>query len=417
VNHRERLRAALDHKEPDRVPVDLGGMGSTGVMAVAYAKLRRHIGLPEEKVFINDIGQQLAEPAQDLVDLLDLDVLNIERRLPPAAPSDAKLLDFPLCDLNDPSTPPIDGCLVAGANLRREPARWVMLDPAGTVEFEKPDNAYYFDRRTHRLGNAARISDIAAYEWPRPSAESLEKLRSRAMWLRENTDYALMGAFGGQIHEHGQVLRGWAEFMMDLGEGGAFGDYLLDFMCDNLMHNLGLYMEAVGDLLDVIVFGDDLGTQTAPQLSPDLYQETIHPRHKRLYSYVRAHYPGCRVFLHSCGSIFDLIPMLIDEGVQVLNPVQTSATNMDPRELKKRFGRDLVFWGGGLDTQHMLPQGTSEDVRRMALERLEIFAPGGGFVFCQIHNIQANVPPANIIAMYNALREFNSQPPIAVPQM
>ena len=203
--------------------------------------------------------------------------------------------------------------------------------------------------------------------------------------------------------------------MMDLAEGGAFCDYLLDHMCDNIMHNLGLYMEAVGDLLDVIVFGDDLGTQAAPQLSPDLYQETIHPRHKRLYSYVRSHYPECRVFLHSCGSIHDLIPMLIDEGVQVLNPVQTSATNMDPRELKKRFGADLVFWGGGLDTQKVLPTGTPQDVRRMVLERMEILAPGGGFVFCQIHNIQANVPPANILAMYNAVREFNGQAPIAVP--
>lgn len=415
MNHRERLRAALDHKEPDRVPVDLGGMGSTGIMAVAYAKLRRHMGLPEEKVFINDLGQQLAEPSKDFIERIDLDVLNVGRLLPPAQSADVPWLDFPLLDLNDPTTPPIAGRVVGGSHLRREADRWVLLDGAGKPEFHKPDNVYYFDRLVHHLGNATRISDIAAYEWPGYSSEGLDKMRSRALWLRENTDYALIGAFGGQIHEHGQVLRGWAEFMMDLAEGGAFADYLLDYMCDNLMRNLGLYMEAVGDLLDVIVFGDDLGTQAAPQLSPDLYRKTIHPRHKRLYTYVRAHYPECRVFLHSCGSIADLIPMLIDEGVQILNPVQTSAAKMDPRELKANFGRDLVFWGGGVDTQHVLPQGTPEDVRRMVLDRLEVFALGGGFVFCQVHNIQANVPPANIIAMYNAVREFNGQPPIAVP--
>ncbi|MDH7490759.1 MAG: uroporphyrinogen decarboxylase family protein, partial [Anaerolineae bacterium] len=165
----------------------------------------------------------------------------------------------------------------------------------------------------------------------------------------------------------------------------------------------------VGEYIQIIQMGDDLGTQRGPQLSVAMYRRWIRPYHKRIYSWVHQHYPHVYVFLHSCGSIYDLIPDLIDAGVQVLNPVQTSARDMDPARLKREFGRDIVFWGGGCETQSTLPHGTPEEVRRQVRERLEIFAPGGGYVFNQIHNVQYGVPPENVVAMFEAVLECGYQ--------
>jgi len=413
MNHRERVLAALNHKEPDAIPADLGGMGSTGIMAVAYARFREELGLEKRKVRINDIGQQLAEIDADVLDLCDASVININRTLPPAVGVRPKLRDFPLLDfsLNPPQSIPAE-LIADGLKLERRADAWALLDSKGDVEFQKPDTAYYFDRVKCQLGSASTIADIAAYKWQPPPRKYFEKLRKHVSNLRKNTDRALMASFGGNILEMGQCLRGWGEFMMDLASDGPFTHYLLDYMADKWMEHLGLYMEAVGDLIDVIVFGDDLGTQQSPQLSVGMYRRTIHPRHKKLYSYVREHHPEVRVFLHSCGAIRPLIPLLIDEGVQVLNPVQTSAVDMDPVELKKEFGRDLVFWGGGIDTQHTLPFGAPGEIRDTVRQRMDIFGEGGGFVFCQVHNIQASIPPSNILAMVNAVREYNGRSPI-----
>lgn len=414
MNSRERVLAALNHQQPDRTPVDLGGMGSTGIMAVAYARFREFMGLEPQKVRINDVGQQLADIHEDMLQLWGADLVNINRSLAPCLPGLPPLMDYPLADLSKNPPEMIDAEMMTyGMRIERQGNSWVIYDGAGDIEFRKPDTAYYFERVKYQLGAAQSISDIAAYKWPLPPRKFFTELRKKAKWLRENTDYALMASFGGNSLEMGQCLRGWGQFMMDLGMGGAFRDYLLDFMCDRWFEMLGLYMEAIGDLIDVIVMGDDLGTQCGLQMSLDLYKQTVHPRHKRLYSYVREHYPNVTVFLHSCGAIRELMPLLIEEGVQALNPVQTSATGMDPAELKKEFGKDLVFWGGTLDTQHVLPLGTPEQVRAQVLERMKILGEGGGHIFCQIHNIQAQVPCENILAMVNAAREFNGLPQVS----
>lgn len=413
MNHRERVLAALSHKQPDRVPVDMGGMASTGIMAVAYDKFRRFMGLPTGKLRIIDIGQQLAEIEEDMLELYGADVLCARRTLPPTAAAGLKLRDFPLMDLSQTPPRPMEADIIeSGLRIERVDDGLAILDGKGRVMAKKPDTSYYFDPVHFPLAGATTLAEIAANKWPLPPKSYFTRLRKQFLKLRQTTDYALMDTFGGNIHEQGQNLRGWGQFLMDLTYGGAFTDYLLDYIADHWMEQLGLYMEAVGDLVDVVVFGDDLGTQAGTQMAPDIYRRTIHPRHKRLYSFVREHYPNVHVFLHSCGAIADLIPMLIDEGVQVLNPVQTSATGMDPRQLKREFGRDLTFWGGGIDTQSVLPYGTPEDVRRMVLERMEIFGEGGGFVFCQVHNIQASIPPENILAMMQATREFNGLAPI-----
>jgi uroporphyrinogen decarboxylase len=192
---------------------------------------------------------------------------------------------------------------------------------------------------------------------------------------------------------------------MDLALEPKLAHALAQKLADHAVANLERYLDAVGDYIQIIQMGDDLGTQRGPQMSPAMYWEFIKPRHRQIYQYVKAH-SNLYVFLHSCGSIYALIPYLIEAGVDILNPVQISAVAMDPTRLKREFGRDLVFWGGGADTQHVLPDAKPEEVRQHVRELIEIFAPGGGFVFCQVHNIQANVPPANVVAMFEAALEF-----------
>ena len=193
--------------------------------------------------------------------------------------------------------------------------------------------------------------------------------------------------------------------MIDLAQEPKLAHALAQKLADHYVANLPRYLDAVGQHIQIIQMGDDLGTQQGPQISPAMYRQFIQPYHRQVYGYVKAH-SDLPIFLHTCGSIYRLLPDLIEAGVDILNPVQISAAEMDPRRLKREFGQDVTFWGGGADTQHVLPTATPEEVRRHVRELIEIFAPGGGYVFCQVHNIQANVPPENVVAMFDAALEF-----------
>jgi uroporphyrinogen decarboxylase len=192
---------------------------------------------------------------------------------------------------------------------------------------------------------------------------------------------------------------------MDLLDNPRKVSALLDKLVEMHVENLEKFLDAVSGHVQIVVMGDDLGTQLASQVSPQMYQEIFKPRHRQIYERVRRR-SGMHLFLHSCGAIADLLPDLIDIGVEIINPVQTSAAGMDPARLKREFGKDITFWGGGCDTQTVLPNGTPDEVEAHVRERLKIFSPGGGFVFNQIHNIMPNVPPQNIEAMYRAVRNY-----------
>jgi uroporphyrinogen decarboxylase len=214
-----------------------------------------------------------------------------------------------------------------------------------------------------------------------------------------------MASTGGSFLEAGQWLRGYEKWMMDLAANRGFAEELLERVLANHLANARLILEAVGDYIQVIEMDDDLGAQNGPQISPRTYYELIQPRQKALWSSIHAQKPHVSIFLHSCGGIYDLIPGLIDAGLDILNPVQISARGMQPERLKNEFGGSLCFWGGGCDTQHVLPFGTPQEVYAHTCQNVEIFKPGGGFVFSQVHNIQANVPPENILAMFAAAHD------------
>ncbi len=397
LKSRERVLAALRHEEPDRVPIDLGSMGSTGIMAIAYARLREYLGVKGGVVRVYDTGQQLAEPEEWLLKLFHVDVIDLKRSLPPAGPDGRKwkrwvLPDGTPCEVPERFNPEPDG-----------EGGWVIRNSDGIVVSRMPKGGLYFDSTYHPLEKARSVQDVLDYPWDRHRVGDgyVEWLRRKAEYLHRNTDYAVHFFGAGSIHEWGQGLRGWSNWLIDLRVRKRMAEAMLENMVEVLMHNLKKYVSALDGLVEIIGFGDDLGVQTGPQVSPETYREMLKPYHEELFSYVKKH-SRMYVFLHSCGSIYDLIPDLIDAGVDALNPVQISARNMEPEKLKREFGEQVTFWGGGVDTQRVLPYETPERVREHVRRNIQVFKQGGGYVFNQVHNIQARVPPENIVEAYKA---------------
>ncbi len=390
MTSRERVLTTLRHEEPDRVPIDLGAMPSTGIMAIAYNRLKKFLGIRTGETRVYDVGQQLAEPELWLLERFHVDVVDLTNTF--GENNDA----WREWTLPDGST----GLVPKEWYPVRRGKAWVLNDGVRDVA-KMPEDGLYFDQIYWPLKDASTAREIEAYPWPFLKDERLRALEEKAKRLSEETDFAIMANFGGSILEWGQGLRGWEDFMVDLALRNSFVLDLMDKMVEVHLKNLEGFLQAVGPFVQIIEMGDDLGTQTATQMSPDMYRELLKPRHKAIYQYVKQH-SDLYLFLHSCGSVYDLIPDLIEAGVDILNPVQTSAAKMEPRKLKEAFGDRLTFWGGGVDTQSVLPEATPEEIEAHVKERIEIFGPGGGFVFCPVHNIQANVPPENIVAAYEA---------------
>jgi uroporphyrinogen decarboxylase len=258
-------------------------------------------------------------------------------------------------------------------------------------------------------------SAAAAPPGPRSAGpEGLKKLREGARSLRAATDRAIIGLFGGNLLEAGQFIYRNDNYFMILAAEPARAEAFMDAAVEMYLRNLERFLGAVGDSIDIIVFGDDLGMQTGPQISPEMYRRLFKPRHKLLWETAKKLAPAgrggdpsrppVRVLLHCCGSVRALLPDLIEAGIDAMNPVQISTEGMEAKGLKSDFGRDLVFWGGGCDTQTVLRSGTPAEVSAHVKGQVKDLAPGGGFVFQQVHNILAGVPPKNMVAMFDAVR-------------
>jgi uroporphyrinogen decarboxylase len=408
MSSRERVRTSLAHQKPDRVPVDFGGHRSSGIAAIAYAKLRRHLGLPERPVRVYDMPQQLAVIDDDVLDRFGVDTIEMGRGF---ALENKDWADWVLPD----GTP----CQVpAWSRPERVGDRWVLRSPkTGVVVAHMPDGALYFEQTHFPFLDGPPDHDHLADHYsesmwtgvaspPGPLAAAPGALRAGAERLRSRTDRAMIGLFGGNLLEMGTFMYRNDEFFMLLaGEPEAAHDFLEKTTATHL-RNLERFLGEVGGLIDVILFGDDLGGQGGPLISPAMYREFFKPRHSELFRRAKELAPGVKVMLHCCGGVRELLPDLIDAGLDAINPVQITCAGMDAAGLKRDFGRDLTFWGGGCDTRDILPLGSPEKIREHVLRQLEIMSPGGGYVFQQVHNIMADVPPENILAMFDAVREF-----------
>jgi uroporphyrinogen decarboxylase len=301
----------------------------------------------------------------------------------------------------------------AWALPQREDGRWVFRSKSGRRIAHMPEGALYFEQAYFPFAdeNGPKTIPEAMQEsmWhvmtcpPGPWVD-FAQLREGAQKLRQNTDKAILGGFGGNLLEAGQFLYRNDNFFMLLAGEPQKAHKFLDGLIEIYMPRLEKFLGAVGEYIDIIRFGDDLGMQSGPQVSPRMYREFFKPRQKLMWGRAKQ-LANVKVMLHCCGGVRELLPDLIDAGLEAINPVQISCKGMDARELKAEFGKEMVFWGGSCDTQTILPYATPEAVRRHVREQVEILSPGGGFVHQQVHNILADVPPQNIVAMYEALHE------------
>ncbi|MGO9201147.1 MAG: uroporphyrinogen decarboxylase family protein [Limisphaerales bacterium] len=403
LTSRERVRMALNHEETDRVPVDIGASRVTGISAIAYRNLLDYLGL-FENVRVYDVKQQLADPSLAVVERLGADVLGLHRLGPATGMPFLELDRWKPGRLTDGRP-----CLLPEAcqEIAGPDGQFQVVWEGQTYARRAPESLYYEVCWTP-LANAKTTADIDRFTWLDPWTEREENyVRNRVQEVCRATDKALFAGLSnllGSFFEISLVLFGFDNFMMKLASERDLVEYWLDAKLAHDLPILDRFLAVAGPFIEAIQMNDDFGSQSALQISPRLYREIFKPRQRRWIEFVKAR-TRAKVFIHCDGAIGEILPDFIEIGIDALNPLQTSAKGMDPAQIKRRFGRDLAFWGGGVETQTTLPFGSVQDIRRQVRERVELLGPGGGYVFAAIHNIQADIPPQKILAVYETVRQ------------
>ena len=363
---RQRVRASLAHEEPDRVPLDLG-TPVTSIHRGAYQALRKHLGLPPREPEILDNMQQIARVEEEVLERFRIDTRQVFLRSPV-------------------------GWRKVGEDSYQD--EW-------GVRYTRPSTGTYYEMYEHPLSNAT-LGDLESYAWPDPDDPvRFEHLSADLELARGEENYAVvLNGFGECIFGLPSWLRGHTQFYIDLVADLDFAEALLDRFLDHATRLVRNALGVVGDGVDVVRVSDDLGSENGPIVSPEVYRRLIKPRQHKLYAAIKD-LTEAKILLHTCGSVSALIPDFIEIGVDAINPVQVAARDMDTRTLKANFGDDISFWGGGCDSQNVLPFGTVDDVEREVRRRIDDLSPGGGFVFSAVHNIQFDVSPEKICAMYD----------------
>jgi uroporphyrinogen decarboxylase len=360
MNSRERVMTTLDHKEPDRVPIDCGGTIVTAPTRIAYQNLREYLGMePDSEPTISHRPMDTVYPKEDFYRQYEVDFRPVYMKGP---------WEFEPREMSDDS-------FYDEYNVRWKKA------------------SYYYDAVERPLAGYT-IDDLDAAAWPDPyDPGRVDGLREEAKALYENTDYAVVGDImcGGPF-EQACMIRGYEQFCIDLHWDPEFAKALLDKITETDIALWDAFLTAVGDYVQVVCQGDDVGMQTSLYISPEMYRNYVKPRQKRIWDYIHSR-TDAKVFYHSCGAVYDVIPDFIEIGVDILNPIQRSAAGMDIAKLKQEFGDELCFWGGGIDVQQVLPFAGLEEIEEDVRRTIETMAPGGGYVFFPSHNIQADVTP------------------------
>jgi len=392
MNSRQRVLAALNHEEADRAPIDLGGTRVSGIAASAYHQLKERLGLATPtRAF--DLYQMLAEIEEPVLQRFGADVVNLNR---PAVIFGIRNEAWKPWQLMDGTPVEVPG----GFDPVTESNGDLLLRNADGVPMARmPKGGFYFDRLDVYPG--ASHADPDTLDLPLLTTEECDHLAAGAEACRQTSQRAVVVQMGPPYELFFGLGTGdFSAWMMTLATEPDYVRSLYERLVETWLANLRLLYEAVGDRIDIVQFNDDLGTEYAPFLSVDMFRDLVMPYYKRGLDWIHENTPW-KVFMHNDGAIFDFLPTLIEMGVDVLNPVQTSAKGMDPVKLKQEFGDRIVFWGGACDSQSTLAFGTPDEVAREVEENIRIFAPGGGYVLGAVHNIQAGVPPENVIAMFD----------------
>ncbi|MCX6090023.1 MAG: methyltransferase [Candidatus Atribacteria bacterium] len=421
MNSRERVTTAINHREPDRIPIDLGGSVVTGIHASALNALRRDLGLENRPVKVFEPMMMLGLVETDVIQLLHTDVVGLN------APG--TLLGYQNQDWKPWVLP--DGTIVemgGGFTYSNDREGNIFAYPKGNQKVrpsaKMPAQGFYFDniiRQENLTGHSfnARIDYDDQYTvFSDEECQSYERVSKK---LFDSTELALFGNFflggvGDIFHipgpwvEKPRGIRDLQDWIMAHYDHPTYVKDFFAMQTEITLRNLELYRQAVGDRLSVIaISGTDFGSQNGPFISPDCYREFYKPCHVQFNNWVHKN-TGWKVFFHSCGSVVDFLDDFIDAGVDIINPVQFSAHGMDLRSLKNTYGSRLVFWGGGTDPQSTLPFGTPEDVEQEVKKNISILAPGGGFVLSAVHNIQGTTPVKNILTMFQAAQKYGHYP-------
>ena len=422
LTSRERVNLAVNHKEPDRVPLDLGGFIGTGMHVDLVYSLRQALGLdpPGTPVKVIEPFQMLGEIDLDLTNAVGSDVVALE--------GPGTQFGFNKEGWKPWTTFAGTPVLVPeGFNTEPDPSGDILMYPEGDrsapASGRMPKGGFYFDAivRQPPLDDENLNPEDNTVEFSLISDKTLDYLKNEVERLYNRTDKALLGAFGGtSFGSMGNLPATWVKYPKGIRKPDEWfmshlirRDYLykaFERQCAIGLENFKRIYEVVGDrIVGVVVTTTDFGMQTGPFISPKIYRDLYMPFHQRLNDWVHQNTPW-KTFIHSCGSVREFLPDFIAAGFDLLNPVQCSAAHMAPEELKKEYGDRITFWGGGVDTQKTLPFGTPDDVRRQVRERLRILGLGGGFVFATVHNIQARTPVENVLAMIETVRDYGKYP-------
>jgi len=377
LTSRERFALALNHKEPDRVPIDLGSIASTIRTVVAYDRLKNYMGLALDKR-IRHFADEHIIPDEEILQALHVDTLYLR--------------------MNVPKT---------WQRVRLD--RDTVVDEWGVPWYKAPGSFYTFPI-SHPMKKAT-IEEIEKFPWPDPSEPSrFEGLREKAKQLFERTDYALVadGITGVGVFDMSWHLRGMENIFLDMIINPGFTEALFQRLTDYYVKVYTNYLQAVGDYIQMVIYYEDLSGQDGPLMSPDLYKKFIKPCHRRIFKTVKD-YTAAKLCVHTCGSVYTFLDDYVELGVDVLNPVQISARDMDPHRLKQKYGSTLSFHGG-IDTQRFLPRATPTQVKEEVRRMIGILGSGGGYLFTSCHSIQPDVPPENIVALFSAAVQYGGYP-------
>ena len=371
MTHRERVMAALDHEEADRVPMDLGGSVASTIVTAAYAGLRAELGLRACETREGLHFTRLADIDEDVRAALDVDIVHAPRAF--GTTSDVNVI-----------------------------SKDTFIDEWG-VCWRKPERGHYYVERAP-FEQEATIEAVERHGWPEPrDIVHTERLAEAIRKLRRETDCAISLELRGRVMSMGQFLRGFGKWLADTAVNQPFIDALLERTTHIQVKANDIILREVGGLVDVVYTADDLGGQNSPLISPEAVRRLFKPHYRRLWAHIREN-TSAKLMHHCCGSIYPFIGDFIELGVQALNPVQVSAGQMEPARLEAEFGQNICFWGG-VDTRDVMPRGTTRDVRAEVDRRVREMGRGGGYILAAVHNIQPEVPPANVVELYRAGRD------------
>lgn len=382
MNSRERILKTLNHEEPDCVPYDLAGTTWTGITNIAYQNLGKYLGISSSIQDWSDVVQQIVIPSEEILNELNVDTRGV----------------FPLTSHN----------WDVYSKLKDAGEYFEYFDEWGfTHHF--PKNGYWFSLVKHPMDtvNFESAGLVENHNWPDAgNKQRFTGLREKAIKFRKKDKIVITKGFCAGLFEMHQRVRGMENAMLDPFLFPTNSDKLIGKLADLKIEFWDALLDEVGDVVDIVGEGDDYGTQQSQLIAPEHFREYYKTHFERILDFIKKKAPNIKIIFHSCGNVRPIIPDLIEMGVDILNPVHITATGMEPFQLKKDFGNDIVFWGGGADTQKVLPTGTLQEVKDDVKRNIDALAPGGGFVFTTVHNIQAEVPPQNIIVMLDTLKVF-----------